>query len=330
MRTVVLAAAVILAFAVAGIAAADGLPVLGIDVGSQGVTVPGGPDRYVTINDGKTTLLERIARNGGRVEQTMRMTGTFTIPAVAYDSSASGLSADGGTLVLIQPRQSFPRATTTFALLDVPSLFLRRTFTLRGDFSFDAVSPHGRTMFLINYTSPDPTRYTVRAYDLTANTLLAKPIVDPAEPSDKMRGGPITRLAGVGGRWAYTLYDGAGATPFVHALDTVTGRAHCTALPMLFGRQDLASLRFRRESGTKIGVEASGTAVAVVDTATFAASVPPVAGTSNLRLWPIGAAGLFAALALLAALAVTRSRRSRARNEAEVLDPRERVVEVVQ
>jgi hypothetical protein len=285
-------------------AAADGLPVLGIDVGSQGVTVPGGPDRYVTINDGKTTLVERIARDGGRVEAMTRLNGTFTIPAVAYDSSASGLSADWGTLVLIRPRQSFPRATTTFALLDVPSLFLRRTFTLRGDFSFDAVSPHGRTMFLINYTSPaDPTRYTVRAYDLIANKLLAKPIVDPAEPSDKMRGRPLTRMVSEDGRWAYTLYDGGGGTPFVHALDTATGRAHCVDLPMLFGLQNLASLRFRRGPGTQIGIEASGTAVAVVDTKTFAAASAPAArAPSDLRPWLIAVAlGLLSVTALAAA-----------------------------
>jgi hypothetical protein len=307
MRVLVLVAAVTAALAVSGAAAADGLPVLGIDVGSQGVTVPGGPDRYVTINNGKTTLVERIARNGGRVEGVTRLPGNFTIPAVAYDFSASGLSADWGTLVLIQPRQSFPRATTTFALLDVPSLYLRRTFTLRGDFSFDAVSQHGRTMFLINYTSPaDPTRYAVRAYDLNANKLLPKPVIDPAEPSDKMRGGPITRLMSADGRWAYTLYDGAGGTPFVHALDTATGRAHCIDLPMLFGQQNLASLRFAQGPGTQIGITASGTKVAVVDTATFAASVPSAHTPAALRPWLIAAA--LAALSLLAVLAATRRR----------------------
>src|SRR6195256_6747196 len=115
MRVLVLVVAVIVALAATATAAADGLPVLGIDVGSQGVTAAGSPDRFVTISDGASTLVERIARNGGRVLALQRIAGDFTIPAVAYDSSASGLSADGSTLVLIQPRQSFPRATTTFA-----------------------------------------------------------------------------------------------------------------------------------------------------------------------------------------------------------------------
>jgi hypothetical protein len=130
-------------------------------------------------------------------------------------------------------------------------------------------------MFLINYTSPaDPTRYTVRAYDLQAGALLPKPIVDPAERSDKMRGAPITRLLSADGRWAYTLYDGAGGTPFVHALDTATSRAHCIDLPMLVGNQTLWSLRFTRGPGAQIGIGSSGEELALVDTTTFAASVP--------------------------------------------------------
>jgi hypothetical protein len=331
MRTLALVVAVIVALAVTAAAAADGLPVLGIDVGSQGITAAGSPDRYVTINDNTSTLVERIARNGGRVVGMTRMKGTFTIPAVAYDSSASGLSADGSTLVLIEPRKAFPRATTTFALFDVPSFHLRRTFTLRGDFSFDAVSPRGRTMFLINYTSPaDPTRYTVRAYDLQANKLLPKAVTDPAEQAGKMRGAPITRILSVDGRWAYTLYDGGGGTPFVHALDTATSRAHCIDLPMLVGNQNVWAMRFTHGPDAQIRIGTSSAALAVVDTTTFAASVPVVNGPSSFRPWLMVAVAVLAGLSLLVAVAATRRRRSSARGQAEVLDSRERVVEVVQ
>jgi hypothetical protein len=285
--------------------------VLGIDVGSHGVTVAGSPDRYVTLNAGRMTLVERIARNGGRLLGLTRLAGNFTIPAVAYDASASGLSADGKTLVLIEPRRSFPRLMTTFAVLDARRLRLERTIRLRGDFSFDAVSPHGRTMFLINYTSPaDPTRYSVRAYDLLANTLLPNPVRDPAERSDAMRGAPITRLLSVDGRWAYTLYDGAGGTPFVHALDTSTRRAHCIDLPMLAGRSDLWSLRFTREPHAQLRVGTPGEALAVVNTTSFAASVPAVRTPSNHRPWLIlGSAALTALVALALIVAIPTKRR---------------------
>src|ERR1700712_1604321 len=304
MRALVLVAAVTGALALSGAASADGLPVLGIEVGSQGVTSVGSTDRFVTMPDGDSTLAEGIARNGGRVLGWQRIAGTFTIPAVAYDSSASGLSADGRTLVLIQPRRAFPRARTTFALLDARKLVLERTFTLHGDFSFDAISPKGGKMFLINYTSPtDPTRYTVRAYDLRAGALIAAPLIAPAEKNpDKMRGSPVTRMLSADGRWAYTLYDGSGSEPFVHALDTATSRAHCVDLPML-ALKNVSAMRFTRGPGPEIQIGTKGEQFAVVDTATFTASVPSAGAPTDLRPWLIAAA-----LSLLVAFAATRRR----------------------
>jgi hypothetical protein len=165
----------------------------------------------------------RVGTKGGRVAASALVRGTFTIPAVAYDASASGLSADGRTLVLISPRTRFPRASTPLMVIDARRLSVRSVVTLRGDFSFDAISQHGRLVYLIQYTSPtNPTRYLVRAYDLRTRSLVPKPVVDPRERSDKMRGSPVTRAMSPDGRWAYTLYDGAGGTPFVHALDTST------------------------------------------------------------------------------------------------------------
>jgi hypothetical protein len=308
MRAIVFAAAALAACVMAGSVSADGLPVLGIDVGSEGVTVAGSSVRYVTVGESGSTLIERIARNGGRVRGLARVTGTFTIPAVAYDASASGLSADGSTLVLIEPRTSFPRRVTTFALLDARRLHLKRTIRLRGDFSFDAISPDGRTIFLINYSSPaDPTRYSVRAYDLRANTLLPNPVRDPAERSAAMRGSPITRVVSTDGRWAYTLYDGAGGTPFVHALDTRMLRAHCIDLSMLAGRNDLWSLRFTRGPNAQLRIGTSVEVLATVDTSSFAANVPVVRTPAGVGRWLILGGAVLAALAL-AALSATRRR----------------------
>jgi len=309
MRALTLLAATVAACVVTASATADGLPVLGVDVGSDGVTVPASPDRYVTINAGRLTIVERIARNGGKVRGVVRVPGNFTIPAVAYDASASGLSADGSTLVLIEPRTAFPRQVTRFALLDARRLRLERTITLRGDFSFDAVSPRGRTMFLVNYTSPsDPTRYSVRAYDLLANTLVPELVRDPAERSDAMRGAPITRLMSTDGRWAYTLYDGAGGTPFVHALDTSTSSAHCIDLPMLAGGTNLWTLRFTRGPHAQLLVETPSKELAVVDTTGFTASAPVVHGPSDRTPWLIVGVALLAALALLVAVPTARRR----------------------
>jgi hypothetical protein len=201
---------------------------------------------------------------------------------------------------------------TRFALVDTRRLRLERTITLRGDFSFDAVSPRGRTMFLVNYTSPfDPTRYSVRAYDLLGKTLLPNPVRDPAERSDAMRGAPITRLMSTDGRWAYTLYDGNGKEPFLHALDTVRGSAVCVDLPQLSDRRNLFLLKLGLAGDGRRLVVRSDPAVQgrpqsppllIVDTRTFAVHRPaPVAEASSASSVPwlpisAGAAALAAAL----------------------------------
>src|SRR5215218_9086549 len=96
---------------------ADGLPVLGIDAGPAGVATRSGTARYVTL-PAKREVVARVRRNGGQVLASRLLPGSFTIPAVAYDGSSGGLSADGRVLVLIQPRARFPRARTTLAILD--------------------------------------------------------------------------------------------------------------------------------------------------------------------------------------------------------------------
>src|SRR3954447_6491582 len=101
------ALAVLMLLAVTSIAAnarADGLPVLGVDAGPTGVTTAGGQDRYVTIPAGSNTVLARVSRDDGRILASRLLHGTFTIPAVAYDASAGGISGDGRTLALITPR----------------------------------------------------------------------------------------------------------------------------------------------------------------------------------------------------------------------------------
>src|SRR5690349_19494177 len=104
---------VLVALAFVPSAAADGLPVLGIDDGSSGVAAPAGLSRYVTIPaPGGGTLVERISTNGGQVLASSLFPGTFTIPAVAYDGSPGGLSGDRHTLALIEPRAGFPRVET--------------------------------------------------------------------------------------------------------------------------------------------------------------------------------------------------------------------------
>jgi hypothetical protein len=237
--------------------------------------------------------------------------GHFSIPIVAYDGSAGGLSADGSALVLIRPRTTFPRTKTPFAILDAKTLRVRSVTTLRGDFSFDAVSPDGSTLFFIEYLSPDdPTQYAVRAFDTRGEELVREPIIDRTEPDEDMGGNPLSRATSHDGRWAYTLYDGAGSAPFVHALDTVGREAHCIDLDALAGRADLPDLRLRLGSGS-LAVVSATERVAVIDTASFQVREPrrESSGDGTNGRWP--AIGVLVALLAATAVSVLIRRRRR-------------------
>jgi hypothetical protein len=253
------------------IAAGDGLPVVGID--ARPVSPPGGKLAYVTRRAGRDTALEVIDVDSERRLRRVLLPGRLTVPAIAYDSTPSGITPDGRKLVLITPRRAFPRAETSFAIVDTERLRIRRTLRLKGDFSYDAISPDGRTMYLIHYPSPSDTfSYEVRAYDLRRNRLLPEPIVDPREPDEQMRGLPQTRATSADGRWEYTLYDG-GEHPFVHALDTERRRAFCIDLDLKAGSLWGATLELEGGGGT-LAVMSGNKLRASIDTRTFRVSSP--------------------------------------------------------
>jgi hypothetical protein len=296
---------------------ADGLPVLGIDVGPVGVASPVGPARYVTIPAKGHTVVARVRRGGGQILRSSLLPGNFTIPAVAYDGSASGLSADGRVLVLIKPRAQFPRRRTTLAILEARGLRVERILRLRGDYSFDAISPKGGLLYLIQYVSPrDPTRYDVRAYDVRHGRLLAEPVIDPHERGEKMRGNPLSRAASPDGRWAYTLYDGAGETPFVHALDTSEGTARCIDLDALAGNAYLARLRLHL-NGNALTIRDGDETELIVDTTTLRvrppakASAEPLARHGSGDRWRLAGLAVLGTLAASGSLLLARRRRRR-------------------
>jgi hypothetical protein len=310
MRSLIICSAVLLVAGVgAGSAGADGLPVLGVDAGGTGVVARSGDARYVTVPANGNTALARVNPHGGRVLASRLLRGRFTIPAVAYDGSAAGLSADGRILVLIQPRASFPRAQTPLMIVDAKRLRTLEVVRLPGDFSFDAISPRGSLVYLIEYISPtDPTRYRVRAYDFAANQLLAQPVVDPREPGEKMGGSPLTRATSPNGRWAYTLYNGAGKTPFLHALDTSMRSARCIDLDALTGT-NLSRLRLEVDATAHtLTVNSGRKPLVVIDTRSFRTSPP--SETAAFRWKPVAGATA-AALAALAALFLVLVRRRR-------------------
>ena len=231
----------------------DGGPNPGVMQGWDGITANSAV-RYVAVGAGDRTVVEAISRLNGRVLSFTTVRGNFGIPVVAFDGTAGGLSRDGKTLVLGKSYVGAGlRNASSFAVLKVPGFRLRTTIKLRGDFAFDALSPDGRMLYLVEHVSAqDLSRYRVRAYDIGARRLLKRTVTDRTRWQSVMQGMPITRANAADGRWAYTLYTG-NRHPFVHALDTVRANAVCIDLPRSWRGLDLFGLRMR--------VEAEGTLV---------------------------------------------------------------------
>jgi hypothetical protein len=202
---------------------------------------------------------------------------------------------------------SFPQASTHLAIVDPATLAVRRRIELHGDFSFDAISPDGRWVYVIQYTSrSDPTRYRVRALDAPTGTLLPGSIVDPRDRGEAMHGNPLTRATSADGSLAFTLYDGNGH-PFVHALDTATGTARCIDVPQFPATFDPFTSRLVFASGqSRLLVRLGTRTLATIDTGRLvvvrprpAATAAKVSGSAPPSDAPIIA--VLAAVGLLAA-----------------------------
>jgi hypothetical protein len=248
------------------------------------------PYRYVALSPHArhpVTVVERIDLRDSTIDRWWYLGGTWYLPAVASDGSAAGF-ADGKLVLTASPRR-YPPKRTGFAVLDT-QLFLRHPptgnapdhaitrFSLRGAYGFDALSPDGATMYLIHnfFDKRRRGRYEVRALDLESGRLQPGAIVDPEEPDERMQGSPVSRVASPDGRWSYTLY--TGEETFLHALDTVRGRAVCVDLPQLddFSLREPFQLRLRlSEDGSKIllfsrdTVDAPDGTLLAIDTGSF-------------------------------------------------------------
>jgi hypothetical protein len=301
-------ALVLVALIAAPAARADG-PMPYASQFGDGVLSPDGATRYLALAAGQTenTLVEAVTTDGGTVRGSVELVGQWGIPIVTYDQGGAGLTADGGTLVLGDAIPVVPRATSRFLVLDTAHLRQLHVFALRGDFAFDAISPDARRLYLIQHVDPaDTQRYVVRAYDLAAARLLPGRIADRSQKGWVMQGYPMARTTSADGRWVYTLYQNPGGFPFVHALDTVGGVAHCVGLPWRGSQNGFANLRLTLHDRSLAVHWLSGRPWYRIDTRTWKVAADHRAGF----LWLVAAAVGAVTLLVAAALVRRRSRRT--------------------
>jgi hypothetical protein len=239
----------ILAVLVAAPAARAGGPQGGAVQDGSGLVSTGGKFRYVAVGAGNFTTLEVVRTHGGRVRNWTAYPGSFGIPTVTVNGTAGGLSADGRTLVLSSTSVGSP---SKFLVVDTRTLRPKNQIALKGNFAFDALSPDGSRLYLIQHKSVnDLSHYVVRGYDLRSDRLLPGFVADKTQQDWVMQGYPMTRTTSANGRWVYTLYQNPGGYPFVHALDTVQGVAHCIGLPWTGDQTPLFELALTVGDGGK-------------------------------------------------------------------------------
>ena len=197
--------------------------------GGNGLPSLDGSVQFVTKKAGADTVVSAIRTSGGATLLKQAVEGAYGIPTITQSGLTAGLFHDGSAFVL---QNVGIERTSSFVILDTQDLATRDAITLKGTFGFDALSPDGSKLYLIQHTSTqDVQHYVVREYDLSTHALLPGRIADKTQKSWIMQGWAVSRVTTADGRWVYTLYANPGGYPFVHALDTVDGVAHCVGLP---------------------------------------------------------------------------------------------------
>jgi protein MpaA len=227
--------------------------------------------RYVTVNPQTKlalTIVERINMSDGAIDRWWYLRGSYVIPAVAYDGSAGGLSADGKMLALVSFTRTYPPPPTKVAILDT-EVYLRhprrpgqhrpqhaiRYLNLRGQFAFQAISPNGSKLYLRHYRTrdrgsaydPRSDDFDLWALDTSIGGLAPRPLT-VSNSGRQLAGLPISGATSPDGRWAYALYEGDMHLPFLLALDTVTGRVLRVDLPGLEQLHSPYMLKLRLDS----------------------------------------------------------------------------------
>jgi hypothetical protein len=279
--------------------------------GGFGVLARDGKTRYVAVPTGNGTAIERIRVRGGAVTTWADLSGSWGIPAPTYSATGGeGLTRDGKRLIV---GMSFAGSPSRFAVLNTRLMRVVDRFTLNGDFAYDALSPDASTLYLVQHVDAnDINRYVVRAYDLQSHTLRPGRIADKTQLGWVMEGSALTRTTSADGRMVYTMYSRPGGYPFIHALDTVSGTAHCIGLPWHGDQTPLfnARLQLGDDDGTLAVRMKDGRRWLTVNTTNWRLThVPP--GAFPWRWLLAGAGGAVAVLLVLGAVVVARRRHPR-------------------
>ena len=238
-----------------------------------------------THPDGANTVVDDLVVQPGFGGPSTTVQGAWRLPTIGPDPIPVGVSANGQTIVLVH--DGAPAAgTTPFAVLDHGAFGPARVIALKGRFDYDALSPDGRTLYVVEHLDKDAGgAYQVRAVDVASGRLQDGVIVDKGNVDEKMAGYPLAQLRRADGS-VFTLYRGL-EHPFIHALNTIEGWALCIDLPANGAISEVAAgdwgIAQSADGGAIYAANATLGLVLEVDAANYgikrSTSVKPLAGS---------------------------------------------------
>lgn len=193
-----------------------------------------------TEQQGTKTVVRNLVVQPGFDGTSNTIDGAWRLPTIGPDPIPVGVSADELTIVLVEAGTPARDGLTRFAVFDQGVLGPARVIELRGRFDYDALSPDGKTLYVVEHLDTDAGGvYQVRAVDVATGALKDGIIVDKRNLDEQMAGYPLAQVRRADGI-VLTLYRGR-EHPFIHALNTVEGWAICLDLPATRAHDDAAA-----------------------------------------------------------------------------------------
>jgi len=242
--------------------------------------------RYYTVMPvASTARLMALDPSSGRTIAQATIPRGYHLPSLGYQGPTAGLSPNGQWLALTDNGSAVTGKLVTSFLIGPSSLSSSfKTVRVAGDFSFDAISDTGQSLYLIQKIG-DPNHYQVRLLDVASGTLVEHPVVDKRDSGEPMNGIRGDSVADSQGQYVFTVY-ARQAGPFIHALPLDQPYAWCIDLPAK-SASDLEeqfhwSLAFNQQRSVLYAVNSSSGRIAEITPA----SVPQVERTGQLALNP--------------------------------------------
>jgi sugar lactone lactonase YvrE len=240
--------------------------------------------RYYTMTPvAGSARLTALDPSSGRTIAEATIPRGYALPSLGYQGPTAGLSPNGQWLTLTDNGSTMTGKLVTTFLVGSSSLSSSfKAVHVDGDFSFDALSDTGQSLYLIQRMG-DPNHYQVRMLDVASGTLVEHPIADKREPNEPMNGIRGDSVADAQGAYVFTVY-ARQAGPFIHALPLDQPFAWCIDLPAKSAsdmeEQFHWSLAFNHQRSILYAVNSSSGRIAEFDPS----SLPSVGRTAQLAL----------------------------------------------